>query len=92
MTFYVNPSCAVLRNNKQHVGRESINAWKKADFDGFREKVHILNHPSSVFYILVILTIPIPMLIIACIKPPLVSLLYLSYSNNPYPYVNYSMY
>ena len=38
MTFYVNPSCAVLRNNKQHVGRESINAWKKADFDGFREK------------------------------------------------------
>ena len=42
--------------------------------------------------ILVILTIPIPMLIIACIKPPLTSLLYLSYSNNPYPYVNNSMY
>ena len=40
MTFYVNPSsaCALFRNNKQHVGRESVNAWKKADFDGFREK------------------------------------------------------
>jgi hypothetical protein len=24
-------------NNKQHVGRESVNAWNKADFDGFRE-------------------------------------------------------
>ena len=33
MTFYVNPSCAcaLFRNNKQHVGREGVNAWKKAD-------------------------------------------------------------
>ena len=40
MTFYVNPSsaCALFRNNKQHVGRESVNTWKKADFNGFREK------------------------------------------------------
>jgi hypothetical protein len=40
MTFNVNESlaCALFRNNKQHVGRESVNAWKKADFDGFREK------------------------------------------------------
>jgi hypothetical protein len=32
MTFYVNPSwaCTQFRNNKQHVGRESVNAWKKA--------------------------------------------------------------
>ena len=40
MTFYMNPSwaCTLFRNNKQHVGRESVNAWKKVDFDGFREK------------------------------------------------------
>ena len=25
----------MFRNNKQHVGRECVNAWKKADFDGF---------------------------------------------------------
>jgi hypothetical protein len=29
----------IYRNNKQHVGRESVNTWKKADFGGFREKV-----------------------------------------------------
>ena len=40
MTFYVNPSgaCTLFRNNKQHVRRESVNVWKKADFDRFREK------------------------------------------------------
>jgi hypothetical protein len=40
MTFYVSPSwaCVLFRNNKQVVGRESVNAWKKVDFDGFREK------------------------------------------------------
>jgi hypothetical protein len=33
MAFYV--------NNKQHVvlgQRETVNAWRKADFDGFRDK------------------------------------------------------
>ena len=40
MAFYVNTSwaCVLFRNNKQDVERESVNAWKKADFDGFREK------------------------------------------------------
>jgi hypothetical protein len=43
MTFYVNLSwtCALFRtiNNIWFLGkRESVNAWKKADFDGFREK------------------------------------------------------
>ena len=43
MAFYVNTSwaCALFRNNKQHVvlgQRETVNAGKKADFDGFRDK------------------------------------------------------
>ena len=43
MAFYANTSwaCALFRNNKQHVvlgKRETVNAWKKADFDGFRDK------------------------------------------------------
>jgi hypothetical protein len=43
MAFYVNPSgaCTLLEtiNNMWFLGkRESVNAWKKADYDGFREK------------------------------------------------------
>jgi hypothetical protein len=43
MTFYENPlehaHCLETINNMWFLGkRESVNAWKKADFDGFREK------------------------------------------------------
>jgi hypothetical protein len=44
MAFYVNPSlehvhCLETINNMWFLGkRESVNAWKKVDFDGFREK------------------------------------------------------
>ena len=43
MTFYVNPSgtCKLFRNNNKmwFLGKEeSVNAWKKVDFDGFREE------------------------------------------------------
>ena len=40
-SFYVNTSwaCALFRNNMWFLGkREIVNAWKKADFDGFRDK------------------------------------------------------
>jgi hypothetical protein len=43
MTFYVNrlehAHCLETINNMWFLGkRESVNAWKKADFDEFREK------------------------------------------------------
>jgi hypothetical protein len=43
MAFYVtrleHAHCLETINNMWFLGkRESVNAWKKADFDGFREK------------------------------------------------------